>query len=125
MFYTNDLIKLLYSQQAYTAVRMTLGTMLPGLVLILVFNQFVAGIACALGAFARHDVIKFIRDRSLKSLGICEGSVFRFNFRQFCSTRPRPLAAAFVDGRVRAFRLARPAIDTFFRDLDGHGLCFL
>jgi uncharacterized membrane protein YccC len=56
MFNTNDLIRLLYSQQAYTALRMTLGTMLPGIVLILIFNQFVAGIACALGAFCTSMV---------------------------------------------------------------------
>lgn len=51
MFNSNDLKKFLYSQQAYTALRMTLGTMLPGVVLMVIYNQPIAGIACALGAF--------------------------------------------------------------------------
>lgn len=51
MFDSSTLKKFLYSQQAYTALRMTLGTVLPGVMLILIFNQSQAGIACALGAF--------------------------------------------------------------------------
>jgi len=51
MFRPNDIKKSLYSQQAYTALRMTIGTMLPGVVLFLIFDQFVAGISCGLGAF--------------------------------------------------------------------------
>src|SRR5690348_9271371 len=46
-----DLKKFLYSQQVFTAARMTLGTVLPGIVLIQIFHQTLAGLACVLGAF--------------------------------------------------------------------------
>lgn len=56
MFNSIDLKKFLYSQQAYTALRMTLGTMLPGIVVVLLLNQSVAGISCALGALCTSMV---------------------------------------------------------------------
>ena len=43
--------KFLYSQQAYSGIRMALGTVLPGVVLIAFFNMPLQGISCALGAF--------------------------------------------------------------------------
>ena len=46
-----DLKKFLYSQQAYSGFRMTLGTILPGVVLMVFFNMSIQGISCALGAF--------------------------------------------------------------------------
>jgi len=56
MFNSINLKKFLYSQQAFTALRMTLGTMLPGIVIMLLFNQPVTGISCALGAFCTSMV---------------------------------------------------------------------
>lgn len=56
MFNSINLKKILYSQQAYTALRMTLGTMLPGIVMMMVFNQPILGISCALGAFCTSMV---------------------------------------------------------------------
>ena len=43
--------KFLYGQQAYSGFRMTLGTLVPSVVLVLLFKQPAEGISCALGAF--------------------------------------------------------------------------
>ena len=51
VFDLNQLKKFLYSQHAYTGLRMTLGTVLPAVILILCFDQRVYGLAFALGAY--------------------------------------------------------------------------
>ena len=46
-----SLKKFLFGQQAYSGFRMTLGTLLPGVLLVVFFKQPAEGISCALGAF--------------------------------------------------------------------------
>ena len=77
--------------------------------------------ANAFGAFVGNDIVNVQCDRILWRLCIGRKAALSCKFSpQRGAIRESPFRTAFIDGVVRAFRLAGPAVDTFFGDFDRH-----
>lgn len=76
--------------------------------------------ASALGAFARDNKVKLVRNRRLVLFGVNGGAIRQPGNGQLCAAGPRPLPPPLINGCIRAFRFAGPAIDTLVCNFDRH-----
>src|SRR5689334_10721245 len=69
----------------------------------------------ALSALSRHNKVEFIGHRLLWHLGVLCCSILQFDLLQLGSASPVPFPPTFIDGSIRALRLASSAVDTLVR----------
>jgi hypothetical protein len=75
----------------------------------------------ALGAFVRGDIIDIIGNGRETLVHINLLAVFFNSALHGGSIAESPFGSAFINCIIRTFWFARPAVDTFFCDLDCHG----